>query len=192
MMQAGVGISALPPALTTNHPLKEDRLMAIEHSKPTNRNFLDITGMVFNRLKVLSFAESRGGKSFWNCICVCGNSCIVLGKTLRNNNTKSCGCLNIERRFDKSTTHGYTKMGEPREKRRLYRLWSQMKYRCANENIRNTKIMGGAELRFAKNGKSRLLDSLPISGQDRQAGIRSKGSTLTATTARVIVSGQPE
>ena len=31
-------------------------------------------------------------RAMWHCKCDCGNECDVLGASLRNGNTKSCGC----------------------------------------------------------------------------------------------------
>jgi len=59
----------------------------------------DLTGHTFGQLTVLSAAEdyvspkgSRMGK--WHCKCACGNEVDVLGMSLKNGDTKSCGCLN--------------------------------------------------------------------------------------------------
>ena len=57
----------------------------------------DITGQRFGRLVVDSFAYTKNYKAYWNCTCDCGNKCIKMGKYLRNGDTKSCGCYNIER-----------------------------------------------------------------------------------------------
>lgn len=60
-------------------------------------NPVDLTGMKFNRLTVLNRAEnSKDGRSRWLCKCDCGNERIVLGKSLKNGHTQSCGCLNKE------------------------------------------------------------------------------------------------
>jgi len=50
---------------------------------------LDLVGQKFNHLTVLC----RMPGSRWECQCDCGNTCLVLGSSLKNNNTKSCGCL---------------------------------------------------------------------------------------------------
>ena len=56
--------------------------------------FKDITGKKFNKLQVLSFnAINKDGQAVWDCLCDCGNSCIVRGNLIRTGKTKSCGCL---------------------------------------------------------------------------------------------------
>lgn len=56
-----------------------------------------LEGLKVGRLYVDSFAYAKNGRTFWNCTCDCGNKCIIKGKYLSNGDTKSCGCLNLER-----------------------------------------------------------------------------------------------
>lgn len=53
----------------------------------------DLTGMRFGHLVV---AERHKGikrkKTYWRCLCDCGNDSIVRGADLLHQNTKSCGC----------------------------------------------------------------------------------------------------
>ena len=61
----------------------------------------DLTGQYFGRLKVIErvedYIEKNGNKrSQWLCECKCGNRVKVIGKSLKNGNTKSCGCLQKE------------------------------------------------------------------------------------------------
>lgn len=65
----------------------------------------NIVGRKFNRLMVLEQAEDyvdKKGKHYaqWRCKCDCGNELVVSGNHLKNGNTKSCGCLNDERRIE--------------------------------------------------------------------------------------------
>ena len=60
-------------------------------------NPVDLIGMKFNRLTVINrAASSKDGRARWLCRCDCGNERIILGKSLRNGHTQSCGCLNKE------------------------------------------------------------------------------------------------
>lgn len=56
---------------------------------------LQLEGKKFERLKVLRKCEDRAnnGKVMWECQCDCGNIVYVNGTSLKNGNTKSCGCL---------------------------------------------------------------------------------------------------
>lgn len=60
-----------------------------------NNKVKDLTGMKFNRLTVVSFSHSKR-KTYWNCICDCGNPKVVRADNLQDNSVKSCGCLHIE------------------------------------------------------------------------------------------------
>ena len=92
----------------------------------------NLVGQKFNRLMVLEQSGDyidKKGKHYaqWHCKCDCGNELVVLGNHLKKGNTKSCGCLNNERRIEnnkkykkKSNTYdlsgeygiGYTSKGE--------------------------------------------------------------------------------
>lgn len=54
-------------------------------------------GDAYGRLRVLARATSqKHGKTLfsnWHCSCECGNFTTVIGMSLRNGDTKSCGCL---------------------------------------------------------------------------------------------------
>ena len=50
---------------------------------------IDLTGQKFGKLTVTGYAnESR-----WHCLCSCGNTSVVDGKSLREGRTHSCGCI---------------------------------------------------------------------------------------------------
>lgn len=57
---------------------------------------IDLTGQKFGRLTVLYRVNKNNNRTFWHCICECGNEKDVDGKQLRGGFTKSCGCLNKE------------------------------------------------------------------------------------------------
>ena len=62
--------------------------------KPHRR--IDLLGQTFGRLKVLSYASTKNGRAYWNCLCKCGNTLEVSYLKLSRNKTKSCGCLQKE------------------------------------------------------------------------------------------------
>lgn len=56
-------------------------------------NLIDISGEMFGRLTVIKYI----GESKWLCKCDCGNESVVVGDSLKNGATRSCGCLHKER-----------------------------------------------------------------------------------------------
>ena len=63
---------------------------AKENQKPK-----DITGQVFGRLTAIKRLDRQTTKKeyYWLCKCQCGSYKEVIGRSLTNGNTKSCGCL---------------------------------------------------------------------------------------------------
>lgn len=95
----------------------------------------DIVGKKFGKLKVISFSEKRNGRAYWNCLCDCGNYCIIERSALICGKTKSCGCYKIQRAREANITHGqrYT---------RLYSIYNKMIQRCYNKNNPKYKNYG--------------------------------------------------
>lgn len=63
--------------------------------------FIDLTGQKFGRLTVIKRADvklKRGEAVRWVCKCDCGNTKIISRNSLCSHHTKSCGCLNKEKR----------------------------------------------------------------------------------------------
>ena len=57
---------------------------------------IDEVGNKYGRLTVVSLAGTQNNRGLWHCKCECGNECNVIGKYLRNGDTKSCGCMKKE------------------------------------------------------------------------------------------------
>lgn len=65
----------------------------------------------FNRWTVISEAPSRNKKKYWLCKCDCGTIREVCGSDLRNNKSKSCGCLTKEKASEKKNNLKGQKFG---------------------------------------------------------------------------------
>lgn len=99
--------------------------------------FKDLTGQKFGRLTVIKKVENnKQGQIKWLCECDCGNSAVVLGGSLKNGATQSCGCLFKEILIKRNSKHKKTNT-------RLYRIWSRMKACCYNKNVKGYKNYGG-------------------------------------------------
>lgn len=100
------------------------------------RKAIDLTGQRFGRLTVISRVENKNNKATWRCLCDCGNEATVRSDSLRNGDTRSCGCLHnesLEEVRNKSVLkHGGARHNGNTEK--LYFTWLNMKKRCENKN----------------------------------------------------------
>lgn len=58
--------------------------------------------MRFGKITALEPTEKRqSGCIVWKCKCDCGNICYINSHSLKTGNTKSCGCLNNEKRIER-------------------------------------------------------------------------------------------
>lgn len=98
------------------------------------RKMKDLTGIKYNRLTVIGFSERIGKNYYWNCVCDCGNTKIIVVQSgqLKNGGTKSCGCWNLER----VTKHNLD--GNP-----IYHVFNSMKSRCYSIKNRSYLDYGG-------------------------------------------------
>lgn len=100
---------------------------------------IDITGRRFGRLVALRQAAERVGPKQcigWVCSCDCGKEIVVRGYSLRDGNTRSCGCLFL----DSVITHGQTR---GRQGSGAYRSWDHMIQRCTNHSHKHYANYGG-------------------------------------------------
>lgn len=59
-----------------------------------HKNFKDLTGEVFGKLRVLGLnGKDKHNAYCWNCLCSCGVEKTVRGSKLTTGSIKSCGCL---------------------------------------------------------------------------------------------------
>lgn len=101
---------------------------------------VDLTGKKFGRLTVLSRAENNAhGKAQWLCHCECGKEVVIIGQHIRNGNSKSCGCLNM----DRITKHGG-------HKTRLHQIWLDMRFRCRSKTCKYYKDYGGRGIKVCE------------------------------------------
>lgn len=108
----------------------------LQRERTSMASMNDISGMKFGRLTAIKNAGSKNQRRMWECLCDCGNKCIVCESALTSGNTKSCGCIAKELLISRNTVHG--KCGT-----RLYKTWRNMKTRCYNKNCVEYSCYGG-------------------------------------------------
>lgn len=106
----------------------------------------NLIGQNFSRLTVLE--EHRDGKILkWKCLCICGNMTYVVTASLKNGDTRSCGCYQAEQQGERATTHGYTKRlaknAVTGARIPEYMAWCAMKTRCYNKKDKSYAQYGG-------------------------------------------------
>ena len=110
------------------------------------RSRKDLTGKVFGRLRVISWACNRWvgrRRSFWKCVCECGKTAYIRVGDLNGGKTKSCGCLKQEVMRTSHTTHNGSYSSE-------YHSWSNMVQRCTNPNRPDYRHYGGRGIKIYK------------------------------------------
>ena len=83
----------------------------------------------------------------WLCACECGNKKVILGKSLRNGSTTSCGCYQATRGAANQYKHGCARRGKSE---RLYNVWSDIKKRCDNPNFVHYADYGGRGIKVCE------------------------------------------
>lgn len=84
---------------------------------------IDLTGQRFARWLVKSRDETTSRPTVWFCVCDCGTEKRVIGRSLRNGRSKSCGCWASQENVRRFTTHGM-------HKHPAYFSWRAMLNRC--------------------------------------------------------------
>jgi hypothetical protein len=104
---------------------------------------IDLAGQRFGRLTVLQRGQNKGKVLAWLCRCDCGNEWEVITASLRNNSTRSCGCLASETTARRNMRHGHCGKAE-------FPVWRAMLWRCTNPKANQWMDYGGRgiEVRF--------------------------------------------
>jgi hypothetical protein len=72
-------------------------IVDIHPKPPPGHGFIDLDGVVFNRLTVVGYAGAKHGAALWWCECSCGTKYLrIVGASLRRGITQSCGCYRLD------------------------------------------------------------------------------------------------
>ena len=127
--------------------------------------FIDLTGQKFGRLTVIKRAENKGRQVSWLCKCECGNEKVIVGSSLKNGATTSCGCLQKDitsKRKSKDLTgqkFGRLTVIERKESDKHKNVLWLCKCECGNEKVirssdlKSGKIVSCGCLRSEKNSE---------------------------------------
>jgi hypothetical protein len=107
-------------------------------------NLLDLKGLHFGRLKVLSRAlNNKQGGAMWLCRCTCGVEKVVRSAELKRGGAVSCGCYMKENNAKLKRTHGMSYTC-------IYKIWRAMHDRCYNPTTRTYKTHGARGITVCK------------------------------------------
>lgn len=96
----------------------------------------DIIGERFGRLLVIEVDASVKNKTFYMCLCDCGNVKSVYRDHLKTGATSSCGCFRSEKFSSMLTKHGMSNT-------KIYKIWAGMIERCSYKRHKSYKYYGG-------------------------------------------------
>ena len=99
---------------------------------------IDLTGQRFGYWTVVCRSQ-REGIIYWVCQCICKKRKAVLGRALREEKSRSCGCKNKEFNGDVHFRHGHKGLIPTSE----YNTWGNMKDRCYNPKNASYQYYGG-------------------------------------------------
>lgn len=110
---------------------------------------LNLIGKTFGRLTVTEFVGVKNYKTYWKCLCTCGNTTILAGSTLTSTHTISCGCRKKETEQENCFKVKHGKKGT-----RIYHTWRDMKDRCLNPNRNGFENYGGRGITVCEEWKN--------------------------------------
>jgi hypothetical protein len=104
------------------------------------REYENLTGLKFNRWTVMCQVEKpahvKNKQRYWLCKCDCGNEGIISTGSLKNGNSKSCGCYDSEVIAERNRKNRKYEMGSTNK---LYWAWNHMLQRCEKDYENNKK-----------------------------------------------------
>jgi len=127
---------------------------------------IDLTGQKFGRLTVVKEAvQAKKLEILWECRCKCGNISTVSRRNLRAGHTKSCGCLNVDKIKERSTTHGMAHTT-------TFNTWTHMIQRCNNPNCKDYVNYGGRGIKVCYEWEQSFANFY------KDMGLKPKGLTI--------------
>ena len=115
------------------------------------RSKSDLIGRRFGRLTVVEYiGVDKRHNAMWRCVCDCGGVKNVSSCSLNTGKVRSCGCLQRESGINVQKigisvvrTHGDSR-------KRLYRIWKDMRRRTTNPHRHNYMRYGGRGIRVCQ------------------------------------------
>lgn len=151
---------------------------------------IDLTGYIYGRLTVITDDGSRTktGRVLWLCECSCGNKVHVQSQNLKDGRTKSCGCLNDDKRRERFKDLSGTETDNFKIIDRAYSKnqrvwWNCICKHCGQSVILNNNLIGHQTSCGCRRGASKdYLDSI----RDPESRKSTKPTTRNNTGVRGV------
>lgn len=150
----------------------------------------ELDGKTYGRLTVLRDDGSRtkSGRVLWLCKCSCGNKVHVQSQNLKNGRTKSCGCLNDEKKRERFKDLSGTETNNFKIIDRAYSKnqrvwWNCICKHCGKSVILNNNLIGHQTSCGCRRGASKgYMDSI----RDPESLKSTKPTTKSTTGVRGV------
>lgn len=113
------------------------------------RSTEDLSGQSFGEYIVIKHAyrkaDGRGFRSYWLCVCSCGELVCVRQPDLKSGRNSKCFSCAAKQ---KCVTHGYKSLAS--KSRKTYGAWVALRERCRNPNNPKFKYYGGRGITFVE------------------------------------------
>ena len=122
-----------------------------------NRKIKDLTGQKFGKLTVIGLDDRGTRKTYWNCLCECGNIKSVRADSLQCGAIKSCGCLKKEQdkiNLESPSVKKSREFGSKYGHIRIHNIWANMKSRCFNPKDARYTDYGGRGIKVCDEWKN--------------------------------------
>lgn len=143
----------------------------------------DLSGNVYGELTVIKRTESKDNKNrpYFLCKCNCGKEVSVRSDYLKNGGKTDCGHVNRQRLIESNKIHNST---HGLSGTRLFRIWSNMLFRCSNEKSPNYDNYGGRGIAVCNAWKNSVHEFISWANEN--------GYEETLTLERIDVNGNYE
>lgn len=103
-----------------------------------------LIGYKFGLYEVVSYIGRKANRhTYWLCKCFCGNLRELATSNIKENKTKSCGCIKKVLLSKAGSNDGIGHLQSGKRRTRTYTTWVNMNARCRNPNTKDYQRYDG-------------------------------------------------